>query len=77
MIKIWLTENERKLIRIVTRKSEDKVTRLKTYLYSMQHVSVSGEENEMLEDTVQEIMIKIKNLSDTGLKELIADCERI
>ncbi len=77
MIKIWLTENERKLIRIVTGKSEDKVTRLKAYLYSMQHVSVSGEEKEMLEDTVQEIMIKIKNLSDTGLKDLIADCEKI
>lgn len=77
MIKIWLTENERKLIRIVTGKSEDKVTRLKVYLYSMQHVSVSGEEKEMLEDTVQEIMIKIKNLSDTRLKDLIDDCEKI
>lgn len=72
-MKIWLTDDEKKLIRIVTGKSNNKAGRLKEYLASMKHVSVAGEEKEMLEDTVNEILIKIKDLDYEELEEFITE----
>ncbi len=73
MIKIWLTDDEKKLIRIVTGKCENKAERLRLYLTSMQHVSVIGEEKEMLEDTVQELLHKTNNLNHEELTRLIME----
>ncbi len=72
-MRIWLTDDERKLIRIISGKSENRSERLKKYLISMRHVSVIGEEAEMLEDTVNEVLIKIQHLSNEDLEGLITD----
>lgn len=76
MMKTWLTDDEKKLIRIITAKSGNKAERLKKYLISMQHVSVIGEEKEILEDTVNELLIKIRHLDQRALDELIESSER-
>lgn len=70
-MEIWFTDDEKKMIRIITNKSQDKAVKLRKYLTDMRYLSVTGEDKEFLEDIIQEISIKTNGLTDEKLEKII------